>query len=155
MKKKVLFSAIIAFMSVSVLTSFGQETDKKSEKARENLKEAKKDVVDAKKDLKVAQKDSVSDYQKFKRDSESKIRNNEKTIADLKVKHAKMTDKENVVYQKKVSDLELKNTTMKKKLADYKNDQSQDKWVTFKTEFKHDMDELGKSMKDFTVKNTK
>jgi hypothetical protein len=155
MKKKILFSAIIAFMAVSVSTSFGQEPDKKSEKARENLKEAKKDVVEAKKDLKEAQKDSVSDYQKFKKESELKIKNNEKSIADLKVKHSKMSEKENAVYQKKVSDLELKNQNLNKKLVGYKNDESQDKWVSFKAEFKHDMDELGKALKDFTVKNKK
>lgn len=155
MKNFLLLSVIIAFMAASVSTSYGQEPDKKSVKARENLKEANKDVVDAKKDLKKAEKDSVSEYQKFRKDSEVKIKNNEKTIADLKVKHSKMTDKEKATYQKKVSELEQKNANLKKKLANYKNNEGHDKWTTFNVEFKHDMDELGKALKDFTVKNKK
>ena len=43
---------------------------------------------------------------------------------------------------------------MKKRLEDYKAD-SKDKWESFKTEFNHDMDELGSAFKDLTVKNTK
>jgi hypothetical protein len=59
MKKSIFGLAIIAFMAGTVFTSSGQEPDKKSDKARENLKDAKKDVVDAKKDLKEAQNDTI------------------------------------------------------------------------------------------------
>lgn len=155
MKNKILISVIIAFIAVSVSTSYGQEPDKKSVKARENLKEAKKDVVDAKKDLKEAKKDSISDYQKFKNEYEVKIKNNEKTIADLKVKHSKMDAKDQTAYEKKISELELKNTNLKKKLDNYKHEEEPVKWNAFKVEFKHDMDELGKALKDFTIKNKK
>ena len=50
--------------------------------------------------------------------------------------------------------LEQKNTELKKILSDYK-DEGQDKWTSFKNEFNHDMDELGKAFKDLTVKNLK
>ncbi len=43
---------------------------------------------------------------------------------------------------------------MKIKLADYKEDGTE-KWQIFKTEFKSDMDELGKAFADFTVSNNK
>ena len=155
MKKFFLFTVIIAFMSASISTSYGQESDKKSVKARENLKEANKDVVDAKKDLKEAQKDSVEDFQKFKKESEVKIKDNEKTIADLKVKHSTMNEKDKSSYQKKISELEQKNTNLKKKLSNYKNNEGRDKWTTFNAEFKHDMDELGKALNEFTIKNKK
>lgn len=59
MKKIILTLVIIPFMAVIVLTSYGQEPDKKSVKARENIKEA--------------QNDSISEYQKFKKKSEEKI----------------------------------------------------------------------------------
>jgi hypothetical protein len=35
-------------------------------------------------DLKVAQKDSVSEYQKFTKESEIKFKSNEKSISDLR-----------------------------------------------------------------------
>jgi hypothetical protein len=66
MKKIILTMAVTAFMASSVL--YGQEPDRKSEKARENLKDAKQEVVIAKQYLKEAQKDSASEYQKFKID---------------------------------------------------------------------------------------
>jgi ABC-type transport system involved in cytochrome bd biosynthesis fused ATPase/permease subunit len=78
MKKRLLTMAIITFMAVIISPSYGQEPDKKSVKARENLKEEQKDVVEAKRDLKEAQKDSISEYQKFKRKSEMKIRDTNK-----------------------------------------------------------------------------
>ena len=152
MKKVILTLGAIAFMAVTIATSYGQEPDKKSEKARENLKEAKSDVVDAKMDLKEAQKDSVSDYQNFKKESDAKIKNNEKSIADLKVKSSKISQKNQAAYQKKVGELEQKNTKLKNELADYKEG-TPDKWSSFKTEFNHDINELGKAIKDFTVDN--
>jgi len=39
-------------------------------------------------------------------------------------------------------------------LDSYKNDADSD-WQSFKREFNHDMDELGHSLKDFTVDNKK
>jgi uncharacterized protein (DUF3084 family) len=146
MKKTILTLAIIVFMAGTISTSFGREPDKKSEKAREDLKEAKKD-------LKEAQKDSVTEYQKFKKETEVKIASYDKSIADFKVKIAKQKKVNKAKYEKNLAVLEQKNSDLKKKLADYK-EEGQDKWISFKKEFNHDMNELGKSLKDFTVKNT-
>ena len=41
---------------------------------------------------------------------------------------------------------------MKKKMDDYKAE-GKEQWEAFKTEFSHDMDELGQAFKDLTVKN--
>jgi hypothetical protein len=152
MKKVILALGAIAVMAVTIASSYGQEPDKKSQKARENLKEAKTDVVDAKQDLKQAQMDSVSDYQNFKKESDAKIKDNEKSIADLKVKSAKIEQKNKAAYEKKVNDLEQKNTKLKDELADYKEG-SPDKWTSFKNEFNHDINELGRAIKDFMVDN--
>jgi len=43
---------------------------------------------------------------------------------------------------------------MKKKLDDYQLE-GKDKWNLFKTEFSHNMEELGKAFNDLTIKNTK
>jgi hypothetical protein len=152
MKKLIFTLAAGAIMVLTIASSFGQEPDKKSQKARENLKEEQKDVVDAKMDLKEAKSDSVSDYQKFKKESDLKIKDNEKSIADLKAKSSKISQKNQASYQKNVGELEQKNTKLKNELADYKEG-TPDKWTSFKTEFNHDMNELGKAIKDFTVNN--
>jgi hypothetical protein len=152
MKKLIFTMAAITVMALTIASSFGQEPDKKSQKARENLKEEQKDVVDAKQDLKEAQKDSVSDYQSFKKESELKIKDNEKSIADLKVKSSKISEKNQAAYQKKVGELEQKNTKLKNDLANYQEG-TLDKWTSFKTEFNHDINELGKAIKEFTVDN--
>lgn len=153
MRKFFLALAAIAFMSLTIATSYGQAPDKKSEKARENLKEAKSDVVDAKQDLKEAQKDSVSEYQSFKKESELKIKDNEKSIADLKLKSDKVEAKNKATYQDKIRELEAKNAKLKSNLENYKEDGAA-KWTSFKTEFNRDMNELGKAIKDLTVNNT-
>lgn len=55
-------------------------------------------------------------------------------------------------YEKQIAVLEEKNSEMKIRMSEYKEDGGE-KWQSFKIEFNHDMDELGKSLKDFTVDN--
>jgi murein L,D-transpeptidase YcbB/YkuD len=150
MKKSILAMAAIAFVALTASSSYAQNVDKKSEKARENILEGKKDVIDAKKDLKAAQKDSVADYQQFKKESETKIKANEKSIAALKVKVSKANSKEKAAFEKKLGVLEQKNANLKKRLEDY-NVKGHTKWATFKLKFDSDMDELGKEMKNFFI----
>ena len=139
MKRKMLIMAIITFMAAIISPSYAQQPDKNSAKARQNLKEA--------------QKDSTSEYQKFISASEMKISDNEKDLSDLKVKHSKMNAKEKATYQKKVSDLELKNNTLKKRLGNYKKDQESANWIASRNEFNHDLSGLGKALKDFMEDN--
>lgn len=155
MKRSLLFLAIIALMAGSISTTLGQTPDRKSVKARENLQEAKKDVAKAKKDIAQAKKDSIAEYQSFKKKSEIKIQENEKRIAALKVKMSTLNEKEKIAYRGKINELEMKNMTLRKRLADYRADERHAKWASFKSEFNHDMDELGKAIKDFTIKNKK
>ena len=140
--------AVAAFMASSAL--YGQEPDRKSEKARENLKDAKQEVVIAKQDLKEAQKDSASEYQKFKIDENKKIQNNNKSIADFKARIAKEKKENRAKYDKKLAVLEHKNTDLEKRLNDFK-DNGKETWTAFKRGFNHDMDELGQSLKNFTI----
>jgi len=150
MKKLFLSIAAVAFMAGTISTSFGQVPDKQSVKARENLKEEKKDVVVAKQDLKVAQKDSVSEYQTLTKESDIKLKSNEKCIADLRATITKTNSKEMANDQKKVSLLEVKNNNLRKELADYKV-LGQTEFTSFKTRYNRDLSELAKELKDFKV----
>jgi len=128
-----------------------KSSSKKIESARDNLQDAKENVVEANKELNLALNDSI---QQFKKESHEKISSYEKTIAEFKIKIANAKKENKAQYEKKLAWLEQKNSDMKKKLEDYK-DEGQDKWTSFKNEFNHDMDELGEALKDLTVKNLK
>jgi len=140
MKKTILTLATIALMTGAIFTSYGQEPDKKSVKARENLKEA--------------QKDSVSEYQKFKKESEEGFVAHEKSIADFKARITKEKKEDKAQYEKKLAALEQKNNDLKKKLDNYK-EAGKDKWTAFKNKFNHDMDGLERSLKNFTISKNK
>lgn len=154
MKKTIFGMAAIVFVALTVSTSYGQNIDKKSDKARENILEGKKDVNNANQDLKVAQKDSVADYQNFKKESEARILTNEKTLTDLKVKVSKAELKDKTVFEENLATLNQKQVNLKKRFVDYKLN-GETKWSTFKNSFINDLDELEKELKNFTVENKK
>jgi hypothetical protein len=55
-------------------------------------------------------------------------------------------------YNNEMAVLEKKNRKLKKKLEEYK-DEGQRKWKEFKMNFKHDMDGIGKTMKNLFKDN--
>lgn len=149
MKKIILTLAVTAFITGSILTGC-LSPSQKVKNAEDKLKDKQEAVLDAKNDLNLAQQDSLTEMQQFKIKFENQIGAYEKSIADLKVS-IDDTNKENkALLQKKLDELERRNNELKVKLADYK-DEGTDKWQTFKSEFKHDMDELGKAFTGFTV----
>jgi hypothetical protein len=139
--------ALFACSALITSTSYGQEPDKKTEKAKESLNKENVDVLEAKVELKDAQN---KDYVAFKKDSEAKIAKNTESIDDLKIKILKNDEKFRTENQTRVSVLEQKNVSLQKELNDYK-DAGPEKWAAFKQKFTYDMDELTKALKDFTI----
>lgn len=131
----------------TMTTSFGQEPDKKTEKAKDDLQEQKLNVVVAKQDLADAQQ---SDYIAFKEESELRIKKNQESIKDLKIKVLKNEEKFRADNQKRIDLLEQKNTNLQKEMSDYVNE-SPEKWAAFKSKFNRNMEELEKALKDFTI----
>ncbi len=152
MKKIILAMSLIAIFAGTLTSTFGQEPDAKSVKARENLSNAQKNEADAKNDLKVAKKDSISAFQQFKDESNSRFISNNKSIADFKIRIAKVKKKSRAQYEKKLARIEQKNTDLKKKLDDYK-EAGNDKWASFKVTFNKDMDGIEKSLINFSIGN--
>jgi len=84
--------------------------------------------------------------------AEEKISSYEKTIGELKAKIAQET-KENIAkYEKTLAELEQKANDIKKIVHAYK-EEGKDKWNAYNAKFNHDLDELGKALKNFTVKS--
>ena len=142
MKNKLIILASALFVAGSFLSGC-QWQDKKMETSQENIQDAREDLADARMEL----KKSIA---QFKFDSEKAIAANEKRIEGFKMKMGDMMGETKVNYNKQVMMLETKNTELKMKMADYKEDNN---WQVFKTEFNHDMKELGKAFSDLTVNN--
>jgi hypothetical protein len=92
------------------------------------------------------------DIKKFRTATFEKIEDNNVRISELKenIKNDKSALKS--VHEKQVIDLQARNNDLKMRLDNYKGE---DKWEDFKKEFEHDMNEIGSSLKDLTVSNTK
>ena len=87
-----------------------------------------------------------------RRTMKNTIEANEKRIDAFKEKMEEAGLKVKAKFSEEVAVLEQKNRDLKKKLEEYK-DQGQSKWEEFKTNFKHDMDGIGKTMKDLFKDN--
>jgi len=130
-----------------------QSPAQKEEAARNNVLEAKQDLKEVQNDANAEAKKvaNAQEWETFKNDAELIIRNNEIRIAELKVKLNKPGTTLDPIYEKKIELLEQQNKDLKKRIEDYEKNQSD--WETFKREFNHDMEELGKALKDLTVDN--
>ena len=83
--------------------------------------------------------------------AEEKISSYEKSIGELKARIAKET-KENIAkYEKTLTNLEHQASEIKKKFNEYK-EEGKDKWASYNDKFNSDLDELGKALKNFTIK---
>jgi chromosome segregation ATPase len=167
--KKSIFSLIAAvlFMTTTTFLTSCTSPDKKVENAQvkvdnaqEKVADAKDKVADAKDNLTEAQKMANAEAEKvanaaawkaYKAEAEVKIKANDVRIAELKASMKKSGKAVTAIYKENVAILEKKNAAMKNRISDY--DKSQSNWESFKTEFNHDMDELGTALKDFTVNN--
>lgn len=146
MKTTFVALAIFTFITSTLILSCNS--------AEKKVENAQTDVVDANKDLEKANEDYMAEVAAYKKETAEKIAANEQSIIEFNARIATEKKDARVAYKQKIAELEMKNTDMKKKMDDYKED-GKENWEKFKTEFNHDMDELGKAFKDLTVKNVK
>jgi vacuolar-type H+-ATPase subunit H len=154
MKIRFLLLSATALLVTGILTSC-QSPETKVEAAEEKVQDAKDDLNDVKKEakqdaIKVANEE---EWSAFKSETERNIKNNETYIADLKKRMRKSGKSMDSAYDKKISEWEQRNKDLELKMNNYQNTKSD--WESFKREFNHDMDELGKALKNITVDNKK
>jgi hypothetical protein len=125
-----------------------QSESGKVEDARMELQQSKDDVVEARAELTQALKDSTEDFQNFKRQSELRILQHERDIAELKLQIAKTNKNTKTNYEKMIIDLEQRNYLLKENLKTY-NEKNKENWENFKTKFSRNMDDLGNSISNF------
>ena len=83
--------------------------------------------------------------------AEEKISSYEKSIHELKTKIAKEAKEDIAKYEKALAEIEHKASEIKKKVHEYK-EEGKDKWAAYNDKFNHDIDELGKALKNFMGK---
>ncbi|MFC2111246.1 hypothetical protein ACFLQ5_02210 [Bacteroidota bacterium] len=150
MKKTIFTLAITVLIAGTMLTNC-QSSATKVENAEDKVQEANEQVVIAKQELMQARKDSII---QFKEESQEKISNYEKAIADVRKGIANDKKEIKAGYENSLAVIEQKNNELKIKLANY-SEEKMENWESFKEEFNHDVDELGKALKDLTVNNVK
>lgn len=152
--KKILFTIAVAitFTTGTILTGC-QSSEQKEDAAEQKVEDAKEDLKDVQQDANTeAQKVATAEeWKAFRSDTEVKIQNNQKRIDDLRVQLNKPGKTLDPLYAKRIETLENENNELRMRMDNYEKSQSD--WEKFKMEFNHDMDELGRSLKDFTVDN--
>jgi DNA anti-recombination protein RmuC len=133
----------LACLSLASCTSAEKKVDKAEER-----------VADAAEEMKDATADYHTEVANYKTESAQRFSENEQAALNFKARIDNEKKEARTEYYEKISVLEKRNSDMKLKLENYRAD-SQDSWKTFKEEFNHDMDELGKSFHDLTVNNVK
>lgn len=115
---------------------------------------ARADLNAAEDNLESAKEDYDRELENFRQQMAERSAANEQAIASLKEVTARQKEEARAAYREKVAQLELKNTEMKVRLNEYKGE-GNEKWARFKAEFNHDMDELGRAIRDIGKDNVK
>lgn len=154
MNKPIYTFALTMLVAGAVLTGC-DSSSKKEETAKEDVQNVKQDLREVQKDtIKEAQdKANAEEWTAFKTETKLKIKANDVRIAELKLKLKKPGKVLDPIYAQRIEDLSKRNEDLQTKIDNYGPGQTD--WQKFKSEFNHDMDELGHALKDFTVKNTK
>lgn len=145
MKKSMLNITIITTCLTGLIFTSSNTSAQEKEPSKEKVEKAQTD-------LKEAQDNYNKEYEIFKTESEKNIKENDKSIDELKIKCKNMDKADKIKTEAKIDDLEKRNNAMKEKIKNYK-DSGMDKWESFKREFNHDMTEFGQAFKDIGVDN--
>lgn len=147
MKKSIIVLAVASIIAGNAILSCKSNTEKESD-AKENLD----GVTEA------INNDSISkandaEWQTYKSEAITTITANEMRIAELKKAINKPGTTFDKTYVKSIVSLEDKNASLKVKITNYENNQTD--WDSFKREFNSDMNELGTAINNVTTKNNK
>ncbi len=150
--KKSIF--MLAILTGTLFTSCKSNSEKEAD-AVEKVQDATEDLNtvtdDVNKDAMTKANDT--EWQSYKMQANKTISENETRITELQTAMKKPGKTFDAAYRKSIEALVDKNASLKTKIADYENNQTD--WDTFKREFDSDMAGLGQAFKDLTVNNKK
>ncbi len=151
MKKSIFMLAILAG---TLFTSCKNNAEKEAD-AVEEVQDANADLNEVKEDVNkdAMTKANDAEWQAYKMEANKSISENETRIVELQTAMKKPGKTFDDNYKKSIDDLVDKNTSLKTRISDYENNQTD--WTTFKREFDADMSGLGQAFRDLTVNNKK
>jgi len=140
MKTRIAFFAAVGLTAGALLTGCWKQSEQTVGTPAEAVGEAKQEIKDTRSGF-------ASEWRTFKSESQQAIASNEVKIDSLKQKMARAGRTVSEKYSRNVAVLEQNNRDLKRKLEEYK-DAGEIKWAEFKTNFTHDMESLGRTMRD-------
>ncbi len=151
MKKSIFMLAILAGTFFTSCKSNSEKEADAVEEVQDATDDLNKVTDDVNKDAMTKANDA--EWQAYKMEANKTISENETRIAELQTAMKKLGKTFDDAYKKSINDLVDKNTTLKTRIADYENNQTD--WDTFKREVDSDMEGLGKALNDLTINNKK
>lgn len=151
-----MFTIATAASIIAAASLFScQSSEKKIENAEENVVEANQELREVKIDstMKAQKVATAEEWKQFKKEADVKISYYDIRIKELKTQMKQSGNKVDVELKSKIDGYELNSKALKERIEVYTKTQSD--WETFKMEYNHDLAELGKALKDITVKNIK
>jgi hypothetical protein len=139
---------LISITLLSLITTRCASPAAKVDDAKENLLDAEKNLAESLKDSTEA-----AEWKEMKAASQIKMDAYRTDIAALRVKKSNGSKLMDPIYAEQILSLEQKALTLQIRMDDYEKYHSN--WQTFKREFDHDLEELGKTLKDISTDNTK
>lgn len=154
MKKSIIIFTVASVITGNVFLSCKSNSEKESD-AVEKVQDAKENLDDVTEDINddAISKANDAEWQTYKSEAIKTITANETRIAELKKAISKPGNSFDKSYAKSIASLEDKNASLKVKITNYENNQTD--WDSFKREFNSDMNELGTAIKEVTNKNKK
>ena len=159
MKTKILSLSIIFAMAGILMTSCGDDSKKKAEKAEKEMVEMERQIEHKAQEMRA---EARTDWEKFKIDSDAALAKRELEIKNLREEIAKTDKKQRAKLNKDLDELEQKNKDLKEKieirtnnvkddLSDF-NDRVIEDHRAARQQLKRDMDELGDAISNFFKK---
>lgn len=145
MKNNILKITAVVLIAGAALTSCNSSTDK--------VENAQQAVEEADQELREANEAYLRDIEQYRKETAERIEAHNQSIADFTSRIENEKAEAKADYENQIAELEQKNSDLEMRMKNYKAD-GKEEWEEFKTEFNHDMDELGKAFSDLTVNNT-
>jgi hypothetical protein len=164
MKKIMWVLSLTSVMAGMIFTGCNDRNDKWDDNSgirKDKRYDRDDNVFDDKNDLNKRTTTVTTTYQTewtgWREDAMEEIAENEERIDELKAKMDKAGPKRDERLAKRIGELREENRELRQRVLDYRYTDDNG-WQDFKREFKHDMDELGRSLEDIgndNVKDTK
>ncbi|KOY84449.1 hypothetical protein AD998_20850 [bacterium 336/3] len=133
---------IISLFLVIALTSCTTPSEK--------VEDAENKVKNADKELEKAKEAYLEDVKKSKAEALDRLVKHQQEVIAFKEKIAVEKQEIKDKYTQKITELEEKNQKIKERLENYQTD-DENQWKNFKKELNHDIEEIGKAIKNLTV----